>query len=121
MTAFVAPPPPARRPGEDFGDYFARAEQAREDAYDAFMEAERAKPHHIRRRAGVNLGNQFYSHGHRTQFIEGYVDPMSQTLCGAPAGHWDQTWADTRFPKGRADVTCERCLEIRLTDPKVRK
>lgn len=120
MTAFVPPPAPEREPGEDFGDYFGRIEAAREAAYAAFMDSERAKPHHIRKKAGPNYGNQFYSHRHRTQFIDGYVDPMSQTLCGAPAGHFDETWADTRYPKNQAAVTCSRCLELRLADPKCR-
>lgn len=70
---------------------------------------------HIRKKAGRNLGNNFYSHAHRTRFIEGYVDPQGQTLCGAPATQFDQSWADTRFPKSLAYVECASCIELRTT------
>lgn len=107
--------------GQDWGEWFAAYEADREAAYQAKMDAERAKPHHIRKKAGPNLGNQWYSHSHRVQFIDGYVDPMSQTLCGAAAGFFDETWADARWPKNRAHVTCDQCIEIRLRDPKAKR
>ena len=81
-------------------------------AHDAAMAEARATCH-IRKRAGRSLGNQFYSHGHRAQFRASYVDPMSQTLCGAPATIADLSWAETRHAKARAFVACERCVEIR--------
>lgn len=73
---------------------------------------------HIRKKAGTNFGNQFYSHRHRTQFMDGYRDPQSETLCGdAPTGY-DMSWAETRFAKNRAYVECAQCIQIRLEDRK---
>lgn len=84
---------------------------------DAEYERRRAEveagPHHIRKRAGKNLGNQFYSHAHRAQFAGGYRDPMAETLCGEPATTVDLSWAETRYAKNLAYVTCERCKELR--------
>jgi hypothetical protein len=37
----------------------------------------------------------------------------SQPLCGAAPTDRDMSWADGRFAKNRAYVTCERCLELR--------
>lgn len=68
---------------------------------------------HIRKKAGRNLGNQFYSHRHRTQFLDGYRDPMSETLCGAAATQFDMSWADTRFKTARGHVECQDCLTLR--------
>jgi len=118
-TGFTPPPAPPALPGESLGDHLARIEQARNDAYDAWMAEQGKGPRHIRKQAGRNLGNQYYSHHHRTQFLEGYVDPTTQTLCDAPAGFFDETWAATRFAKNRATITCRRCLELRLADPRV--
>lgn len=73
---------------------------------------------HIRKKAGPNFGNQFYSHAHRAQFMDGYREPMAETLCGDPATNWDMSWAETRYPKNRAHVECGRCVEIRTGDPK---
>lgn len=68
---------------------------------------------HIRKKAGRNLGNSFYSHAHRTRFIDGYIDPQGQTLCGAPATQFDESWADTRYPKALARVECPQCAALR--------
>jgi hypothetical protein len=99
---------------------FEAFEAEREAAYQAKREAARAN-NHIRKRAGKNLGTQWYSHSHRVQFIEGYIDPMSQTLCGGEATIEDISWADARYPKQREYVACQRCKEIRLADPKARR
>lgn len=96
---------------------FEAFEAEREAAYQA-KRAEARANNHIRKRAGKNLGNQFYSHRHRVQFIEGYVDPMSQALCGAQATIEDMPWAETRYPSGRAYVACRSCIDIRTADPK---
>lgn len=99
---------------------FEACEAEREAAYQARRASARAN-NHIRKRAGRSLGNQFYSHSHRAQFREGYVDPMSQTLCGGEATIEDMTWADTRWPKQREYVACPRCIEIRLNDAKAHR
>lgn len=93
---------------------FEAFEAEREAAYQA-KRAEARANNHIRKKAGRNLGNQFYSHRHRVQFIEGYVDPMSQTLCGGGATIEDISWADGRYPKQREYVACQRCIEIRTS------
>ncbi|AAD17646.1 hypothetical protein TM4_81 [Mycobacterium phage TM4] len=105
----------------EFAARLDEIEAAREREYQEHLAAERAKGNHIRKRAGRSLGNQWYSHQHRVQFIEGYVDPLSQTLCGADATIFDQSWADTRWPKHRAEVTCQACIDARLADPKARR
>lgn len=71
---------------------------------------------HIRKKAGRSLGNQFYSHSHRTQFRDGYRDPMSETLCGASSTQFDMSWADARFEKARGYVECPDCLSLRTKD-----
>ncbi|WGI36159.1 hypothetical protein QDT91_29525 (plasmid) [Mycolicibacterium aubagnense] len=73
---------------------------------------------HIRKKAGPNLGNQYYSHSTRMRFVGDYREPQSETLCGAKASNFDMSWAETRYPKNRAFVECERCIEIRLKDGK---
>jgi len=94
---------------------------ARLEEIEAEREAERAAQMaeaqancHIRKRAGKNLGNQYYSHTTRAQFRGDYVDPMSQTLCGGEATIADWSWADTRHASNRTYVACERCIEIRV-------
>lgn len=101
----------------DLGALMAAADAERDRKYAAEQEWARAN-NHIRKRAGRNLGNQFYSHSHRAQFRAGYVDPMTQTLCGGTATTQDMSWADTRWPKQRDYVACSRCIEIRCADPK---
>lgn len=76
---------------------------------------------HIRKKAGPNLGNQYYSHNHRARFAGGYRDPQAETLCGATASNYDMSWAETRYPKGRQHVQCSRCIQIRLHDPKAKR
>lgn len=44
---------------------------------------------HIRKQAGPNFGNQFYSHRHHVQFMDGYRDPQAETLCGGTATNND--------------------------------
>lgn len=73
---------------------------------------------HIRKRAGRSLARPGYSHQHAAAMSGGYRDPMADTLCGAPSTDQDMSWAETRWPKNRAYVTCERCLAERLRDPK---
>lgn len=46
-------------------------------------------------------------------------DPQGKTLCDAPSTTQDMSWAETRYPKDRAYVTCEACLSLRLADDKV--
>jgi hypothetical protein len=98
---------------------FEAFEAEQERQYQARRELARAN-NHIRKRAGKNLGTQWYSHKTRVQFIEGYVDPMSQSLCGGEPTIEDMSWADTRFAKGRDYIACQRCIEIRKADPKAR-
>lgn len=85
----------------------------------AYREAQRiaseATVHHIRRAAGPSLGRPGYSHRHVAQFRAGHVEPSSLTLCGAPATGFDMSWAETRYPKARAFVTCDACLAARVT------
>ena len=69
---------------------------------------------HIRRKAGRSLGRPFYSHDHVTRFRAGYVDPRSLTLCGEPATTADMSWAETRWAKNLAYVTCEACRAARI-------
>ena len=74
---------------------------------------------HIRKKAGPNLGNQYYSHATRAQLRGDYRDPQSETLCGAKATTFDMSWAEARHPKSREYVECHRCIQIRLDDPSV--
>lgn len=69
---------------------------------------------HIRQKAGRTLGNQFYSHTHRAQFREDYVDPQSKTLCGSEATTRDMSWSETQWAKSRAYVTCQACVTVRV-------
>ncbi|MCI4659566.1 hypothetical protein [Cryobacterium zhongshanensis] len=69
--------------------------------------AERAV--HIRRQAAkARRGSSFYKPGWDDQ------DPQRETLCGAPAG-LDMSWAETRWEKNLAFVTCARCRELRTS------
>ncbi|MGA5820890.1 hypothetical protein ACPC54_23855 [Kitasatospora sp. NPDC094028] len=61
---------------------------------------------HIRRRIARKRGNTFY----RVKYSAS--ENGSQTLCGALTGN-DRTWAETRFAKHLADVTCEACKQLR--------
>ncbi|MGC0317281.1 hypothetical protein [Kitasatospora acidiphila] len=70
------------------------------------LEAALSGPVHIRKRIARKRGNGFY----RVQY--GASENGSQTLCGAPAG-MDRTWAETRFAKHLAAVTCEACKQLR--------
>jgi hypothetical protein len=63
---------------------------------------------HIRKRIARKRGNTFY----RVKYSAS--EDGSQTLCGAPAGN-DRTWAEARFPKHLAAVTCDACKQIRAT------
>lgn len=72
---------------------------------------------HIRKRAGKSLGRPGYSHRHVAQFAGGYRDPMADTLCGAKATTYDESWADTRWAKNLAYVTCEACKLARVEVP----
>lgn len=72
------------------------------------LEAALSGPVHIRKRIARKRGNTFY----RVQYSAS--ENGSQTLCGAPAGH-DRTWAETRFPKHLAAVTCDTCKQVRTT------
>jgi hypothetical protein len=62
---------------------------------------------HIRQRASrVWTGNQFYNrHTYDTS-------PQRLTLCGEPAG-LDMSWAETRWEKYLAYVSCEECRVLR--------
>jgi hypothetical protein len=99
---------------------FEAFEAEQERKYQEKRAAARAN-NHIRKKAGPNFGNGVYSHRHRVQFMADYVDPMGQTLCGGEPTIEDMTWADTRFRKNREYVVCQRCIEIRLQDPKARR
>ncbi|MHA6764770.1 hypothetical protein [Streptacidiphilus sp. PAMC 29251] len=68
-----------------------------------------AGPIHIRKRIARKRGDSFY----RVKYSAS--ENGSQTLCGAPAG-MDKAWAETRFAKHLADVTCETCKQIRTTN-----
>lgn len=71
------------------------------------MAARRAATMHIRRQASKERrGNQWYRAGAYDQ------DPQRQTLCGAPPG-LDLSWAETRWAKNLAFVTCDKCKELR--------
>jgi hypothetical protein len=61
---------------------------------------------HIRKRIARKWGNTFY----KPQY--GASENGSQTLCGAPSG-MDMSWAETRFAKHLAAVTCDTCKQIR--------
>jgi hypothetical protein len=67
-----------------------------------------AGPVHIRKRIARKRGDSFY----RVKYSA--AEDGSQTLCGAPAG-MDRSWAETRFPKHLAAVTCAACKQIRAT------
>ncbi|MGE7437543.1 hypothetical protein [Kitasatospora sp. NPDC001175] len=67
-------------------------------------------PVHIRKRIARKRGNSFY----RVKYSAS--ENGSQTLCGAPAGN-DRTWAEARFAKHLAAVTCNACKQIRTTNP----
>jgi hypothetical protein len=91
--------------------------EAQEWAYRRAAELGRgASTVRIRKKAGPNLGDQYYSHAHRAKFAGGYRDPMAETLCGANATSYDMSWAETRYRKNRAHVECRRCIEIRTND-----
>lgn len=78
-------------------------------AEEAAIAARREGPMHIRRQASKEKrGNQWYKAGPYDQ------DPQRETLCGAPAG-FDLSWAETRWAKNLAFVTCDRCKELRTT------
>lgn len=84
---------------------------------DAAMAATPATVQHIRKRAaryGPMSGPRYFR---LQRAIEsGQVnDPQSQTLCGAPAGR-DMSWAETRYAKNRAYVTCAECVRLREAD-----
>lgn len=70
------------------------------------LEAAKSGPVHIRKRPARKRGNGFYLPKYSAS------ENGSQTLCGAPAG-FDKTWAEARFPKHLADVTCDTCKQIR--------
>jgi hypothetical protein len=66
--------------------------EAQEWAYRRAAELDRAgSTVRIRKKAGPNLGNQYYSHAHRAKFAGGYRDPMAETLCGADATSYDMS------------------------------
>lgn len=103
--------PPAGVTPEGFAAYVEQ--QIREQ--DEAMRTRVPTEVHIRKKAGRNLGNQYYSHAHRVQFAGDYHDPMADTLCGAQATIDDMAWADTQWAKNRAYVTCGACCEVRVT------
>lgn len=53
-----------------------------------------------------------------TYWNERPSDPQGQTLCGAQSTTQDMSWAETRYPKSRAWVTCAECVSIRVSDSK---
>ncbi|GHJ04795.1 hypothetical protein TPA0906_66600 [Streptomyces olivaceus] len=61
---------------------------------------------HIRQRIARKRGNGFY----KVQY--GPSENGSRTLCGAPASQ-DISWADGRFAKYLAYVTCDECKRLR--------
>lgn len=61
---------------------------------------------HIRQRIARKWGDSFY----RPQYSAS--ENGSRTLCGAPAGQ-DISWADGRFAKHLAYVTCDECKRLR--------
>jgi hypothetical protein len=63
-------------------------------------------PVHIRKPIARKRGNTFY----KVQYSAS--ENGSQTLCGAPAGN-DRTWAETRFARHLAAVTCDDCKRLR--------
>lgn len=66
--------------------------EAQEWTYRRAAELDRAASTvRIRKKAGPNLGNQYYSHAHRAKFAGGYRDPMAETLCGANATSYDMS------------------------------
>ncbi|WP_042400001.1 hypothetical protein [Streptacidiphilus carbonis] len=82
------------------------ADQARQQR--ERTEAAKSGPVHIRKKIARKRGDGFY----RVQYSAS--ENGSQTLCGAPAGN-DRTWAETRFAKHLATVTCDTCKQIRTT------
>lgn len=80
------------------------ADQAREQK--ERLEAAKSGPVHIRRRIARKRGDSFY----RVKYSAS--EDGSQTLCGAPSG-LDMTWAETRFAKHLAVVTCDTCKQMR--------
>jgi hypothetical protein len=65
-------------------------------------------PVHIRKRIARKRGDGFY----RVKYSAS--ENGSQTLCGAAAG-MDVSWAEARFAKNLARVTCDDCKRIRAT------
>lgn len=65
-----------------------------------------AAQEHIRQRPRRNRGNQWY--------LDRGPNGAEKTLCGAPATITDATWAETRWAKNRAYVTCTACIDIRV-------
>lgn len=79
-------------------------------AEDAHVESHQAlfasQPVHIRTYVPIKRGNGYYAPKYSTS------DNGSKTLCGAPACG-DITYAEARYAKNLATVTCEDCKRIR--------
>lgn len=73
-------------------------------AYHAVLDAERGV--HIRTYVPVKRGNGYYAPKYSAS------DNGSRTLCGVPAG-MDITFAEARYAKNLATVTCGDCKRIR--------
>lgn len=96
--------------GTEVTGFFAKVTEA-EDAHPSSPEhlaRIAAGGTHIRKQINprkVRTGNQFYA---RRDAL-GPAENGSQTMCGGPATTTDIAWAEARFAKNIAHVTCEDC------------
>jgi hypothetical protein len=61
---------------------------------------------HIRRRPRPARRSRWY--------LDRSANGAEKTMCGASPTTQDMSWAETRWAKNRAYVTCEACINLRI-------